>query len=67
MLWRCNMKCNLFTINYGDYYMLEIYDNDTEVYEYYLKNGSDFEFKFGVKDRFTQDQLTALADAGYFD
>ena len=63
------MKCNLLIINYGDYYILEIYDNDNdnEVYEYYLKNRSDFEFKFGVKDRFTTDQLTALADAGYFE
>lgn len=60
------MKCNLFNINYGDYTILEIYDNDTEVYEYYIKVRSDFEYKFGVKDRFTQDQLTALADAGYF-
>ena len=42
------------------------YDNDTEVYEYYVKERNDFEFKFGVKDRFTQDQLTALADVGYF-
>lgn len=61
------MTCKLFNINYGDYTILEIYDNDTEVYEYYVKFKSDFEFKFGVKDRFTQDQLTALADAGYFE
>lgn len=61
------MKSSLYNINYGDHLILEIYDNDTELYEYYLKCGSDFEFKFGVKDRFTQDQLTVLADAGYFD
>ena len=60
------MTCKLFNINYGDYTILEIYDNDTEVYEYYVKNQNDFEFKFGVKECFTQDQLTALADAGYF-
>lgn len=61
------MNCKLFNINYGDYTILEIYNNDTEVYEYYLKCNSDFEFKFEVKDRFTKDQLTALADAEYFD
>ena len=39
------------------------------IYEYYVKayNKNDFIFAFGVVDRFSESQLRALIDKGYFE
>lgn len=51
-----------------DYIFLEVYKPEEQLYEYYLQYGSnDFEFQFSVRDRFSDNQLLALADEGYFD
>lgn len=55
-------------IIFTDYVILETYDPEEKLYEYYVKYGTnDFEYKFGTFERFSELQLKALADAGYFD
>ena len=61
------MKSEIFIIA-NDYIILEVYKLDEKLYEYYLQYGTnDFEYKFGTYERFSKLQLTALADAGYFE
>ena len=61
------MTPEIFTIA-TDYIILEVYKPEEHLYEYYLQYGTnDFEYKFGAHERFSRMQLTALADAGYFE
>ena len=61
------MKSEIFIIA-TDYIILEVFKPEEHLYEYYLQYGTnDFEYKFGTKERFSKMQLTALADAGYFE
>lgn len=61
------MDSKIMTI-FTDYVILETYDHEEKLYEYYVKYGSnDFEYKFGSFERFSELQLKALADSGYFD
>lgn len=51
-----------------DLMFLEFFNPIEKVFEYYLKdyNSNDFEYKFGVEEKFSSKQLTQLYDQGYF-
>lgn len=58
--------CRIYQI-YKDVLMMEFYNPVTQVFEYYLKySNNDFEYQFGVSERFSINQLKELFDQGYF-
>lgn len=62
-----NMDSKIMII-FTDFVILETYDPEENLYEYYVKYGTnDFEYKFGSFDRFSELQLKALIEHGYFD
>ncbi len=58
--------CRIYQI-YKDVFIMEFYSPIEKCFEYYLKDSNnDYEYQFGVTERFSINQLKELYDQGYF-
>lgn len=63
---REELALNRITLDNGRV-LMEIYDKEEGVWEYYINEDGTLVFSFGVGIRFTLEELTALDNDGYFD
>lgn len=60
------LELNRITLDNGKV-LMEIYDKEEGVWEYYTVEEGTLVLAFGVGDRFTPEDLTNLDNQGYFD